>query len=358
MRACFFIDAAWTSSPLRSSKRSSLKHSSPLLLALAGSILALSAHAQMKDSPGGKDHEIVGRFQGSVLIDYGRQNHEQISVPLGAVEYGKDGNVAKEKLEAQGKLSHYTYYAPAERTSLEVFRNYEQALKDKGFRIVYACAKPEECQRLRLQTYASYWTDKAGTFHGGSNSMARMSDNGNYPPRYLVAERKRAEGDVVVVLHVTDPTSTQLDRKMGSPYYLQVLEAQKMQMGAVVVDAKAITGQLVQEGRVAFYGINFDTGSASLQAASQAQIAQMAQSLKAQPQARVFVVGHTDNVGGYAQNQGLSQRRAQAVVDAMALQGIDKGRMQAVGVANVSPLASNAGDDGRARNRRVELVLQ
>lgn len=335
-----------------------MKHVS-LALALAASSIAVPAHGQMKDSPGGKDHEIVGRFQGSVLIDYGRQSHEQIAAPLGAVEYGKDGaNVAKEKLEAEGRLSHYAYWAPEGRTSLEVFRNYEQALKDKGFRIVYACGKPEDCQRLRLQSYASAWTDKSSTFHGGYNPLARMDDNGNFPPRYLVAERKRPEGDVFVVLTATDPSSTQLGKKMGGPYYLQVLEAQKMQMGAVVVDAKAITGQLAQEGRVAFYGVQFDTGSATLQAASLAQITQMAQALKTQAPAKVFVVGHTDNVGGYAQNQDLSQRRAQSVVDALAKQGIDKGRLQAVGVANVSPVASNGGDEGRARNRRVELVLQ
>ena len=83
-----------------------MKRSLVALLA-ASSLAAGSAFAQMKDSPGGKDHEIVGRFQGSVLIDYGRQSHEQIAAPLGAVQSGKDGgNVVKEKLEAEGRLSH------------------------------------------------------------------------------------------------------------------------------------------------------------------------------------------------------------------------------------------------------------
>ena len=77
-----------------------MKRSLVALLA-ASSLAAGSAFAQMKDSPGGKDHEIVGRFQGSVLIDYGRQSHEQIAAPLGAVQSGKDGGN-----EAEGRLSH------------------------------------------------------------------------------------------------------------------------------------------------------------------------------------------------------------------------------------------------------------
>lgn len=116
-----------------------------------------------------------------------------------------------------------------------------------------------------------------------------MGDKGNYPPRYLVAERKRAEGDVYVVLTVTDPSSIQLDKKMGSPYYLQVLEAQKMQAHA-----------------------------------------------------KVFVVGHTTTRVA-ARRTRTSRSRAQSVVDALTKQGVDKGRLQAVGVANVSPVAGNGG---------------
>lgn len=333
---------------------------SPLFFALIFCLISPFALAQVKDKPGGKDHEIIGRYQGSALVNYGSHNHEQVDIPLGQVEFdGKAEKANEKKLTLEGKLSHYYYLAPEGHTSLQVYRNYEQALQSKGFRILYACDKPKECHEKRLVTYASFWTGKSDTFKGGYDSSTRMENNGNYPPRYLVAERKRPEGDEYAVLTVTDPSSTEQDKKMGGPYYLQVVEVQKMQMGAVsVLDAKAIGGQLAQEGKAVFYGIHFDTNSATIQSASQPQLTQMAEMLKSQQQIKVFIVGHTDNVGGYAHNQGLSQRRAQSVVEALAAQGINKARLQAVGVANVAPAASNATDAGKAKNRRVEMVLQ
>ena len=77
--------------------------------------------------------------------------------------------------------------------------------------------------------------------------------------------------------------------------------------------------------------------------------------LRAQASARVFIVGHTDNVGSFEANQGLSLGRAQA---ALAAAGVGTKRLSAKGAANIAPLASNTNQEGRARNRRVEMVLQ
>lgn len=77
--------------------------------------------------------------------------------------------------------------------------------------------------------------------------------------------------------------------------------------------------------------------------------------LRAQASARVFIVGHTDNVGSFEANQGLSLGRAQA---ALAAAGVETKRLSAKGAANIAPLASNTNQEGRARNRRVEMVLQ
>ena len=84
----------------------------------------------------------------------------------------------------------------------------------------------------------------------------------------------------------------------------------------------------------------------------------MVAALKAQPALKVLIVGHTDNVGAVDANLTLSQGRAQAVVAALVPRGIAAGRLQGRGVANFAPLASNATEEGRARNRRVEMVLQ
>jgi len=81
--------------------------------------------------------------------------------------------------------------------------------------------------------------------------------------------------------------------------------------------------------------------------------------LKANPTLKVYVVGHTDNVGVLAANIDLSKRRAASVVDALTTQyGISASRLQPYGDGPYAPIASNDAEDGRALNRRVELVKQ
>ncbi len=87
--------------------------------------------------------------------------------------------------------------------------------------------------------------------------------------------------------------------------------------------------------------------------------AEMARALQSNAAAKVFIVGHTDNQGAPDANLALSKARAQAVVDALTNgYKIDGKRLSASGVASYAPLASNANENGRARNRRVEMVLQ
>ena len=112
-------------------------------------------------------------------------------------------------------------------------------------------------------------------------------------------------------------------------------------------------------GKIALYGVQFDTGSAVVKPESKAQLDEMARLLTTNAAAKFFIVGHTDNVGELQANTSLSQRRADSVV-ASLVQGykIDARRLVARGVANVSPVSSNELESGRAKNRRVELVLQ
>jgi OmpA-OmpF porin, OOP family len=116
---------------------------------------------------------------------------------------------------------------------------------------------------------------------------------------------------------------------------------------------------LQADGKIALYGLFFDTGKAEVKAESKPQLDEMAKLLQGQPALKVYIVGHTDSQGGLEANLALSQQRAQAVVAALAgAYKVDAKRLQARGVASLAPVASNANDAGRARNRRVELVIQ
>lgn len=109
-------------------------------------------------------------------------------------------------------------------------------------------------------------------------------------------------------------------------------------------------------GKAILYGVQFDTGSAVIRPSSAGSLETIAEVLRSRD-GRFYVVGHTDDAGGFEMNIRLSNDRAAAIVDALVTQyGIDRTRLQAGGVGPLAPLATNDNDAGRQLNRRVELV--
>lgn len=136
-----------------------------------------------------------------------------------------------------------------------------------------------------------------------------------------------------------------------------------VQKAAMVQDVSATAASLgaglAETGHVEVPGIFFATGKATLEPASDASLAECAKLLAAQPGLRVYVVGHTDNVGALATNMTLSAARADAVVKALAARfKVAPARLAPFGAGPYLPVAANATEAGRARNRRVELVAQ
>jgi outer membrane protein OmpA-like peptidoglycan-associated protein len=124
-----------------------------------------------------------------------------------------------------------------------------------------------------------------------------------------------------------------------------------------MVDAGAMAKGLREQGRIALYGIYFDTDKAVLKAESRPTLDEIAKLLRAQPQLNVVIVGHTDSQGNYDHNMDLSRRRAEAVAAELTKSyRIAATRLRTAGVGFLAPIGSNATDDGRALNRRVELV--
>jgi outer membrane protein OmpA-like peptidoglycan-associated protein len=119
-----------------------------------------------------------------------------------------------------------------------------------------------------------------------------------------------------------------------------------------------IADALKKDGRVAISGgILFETDSAKLAPSAGDLVSRIADVMKRNPNLKVAVVGHTDNTGAFKYNLQLSERRAKAFADALGKAGVAPDRLTAVGIASLSPVASNDTDAGRAQNRRVELVL-
>jgi outer membrane protein OmpA-like peptidoglycan-associated protein len=116
---------------------------------------------------------------------------------------------------------------------------------------------------------------------------------------------------------------------------------------------------LSSTGHVAIYGIYFDFNKSDLKPESESALKEIAKLLIGNPNLKVFIVGHTDNVGGIDYNMNLSQARAGAVVQALTKKyKVKPQQMKAYGVGQLAPVAPNKTEEGRAKNRRVELVEQ
>jgi OmpA-OmpF porin, OOP family len=139
-------------------------------------------------------------------------------------------------------------------------------------------------------------------------------------------------------------------------YELTIVEKQVMEQ-QIVMDAAAMAGSIASTGSVAIYGIYFDTAKSDLKPESAPAVAEIAKLLTSNRNMKVYIVGHTDMVGDAASNQMLSQARAQSVINALITKhGISDDRVIARGLGPYAPVASNKTEEGRAKNRRVELV--
>jgi outer membrane protein OmpA-like peptidoglycan-associated protein len=144
----------------------------------------------------------------------------------------------------------------------------------------------------------------------------------------------------------------------ATAYSLNIVERAAMEQ-EVEADAASMARDLETSGRTAVYGIYFDFDRADIKPESEPTLTEIARLLRDAPELALFVVGHTDSIGEYDYNVGLSRRRAEAVVEALVNHhGIGRERLRPAGVGPLAPAASNSTEEGRAENRRVELVKQ
>lgn len=307
-----------------------------------------AAETPTKDIEGSKDSPIVSRFAGSVIIGYLQQDYAALTFPLGPYDASQRSHFTKSKT-AEGHLTSIAYAVPEGKTALEVYRNYEQTLKAAGFQLAYRCAG-ETCGGY---DFAVALADPINQAMGGDFASLRIdllsATNGDV--RALTAHLDRPEGPVDVSLLVSQDSG----RQPG--LLLQVVEGREMQTDQVTLDAKAMSDGLAKAGHIALYGIQFETDSANLKAESRETLAQMAELLARDAARKVYIVGHTDNSGALEHNMELSQARATAVVKALTGKfGVNARQLYAKGIGPYAPVASNASETGRAKNRRVELV--
>ena len=303
-------------------------YAAALVLLLAG-----QASAQMNV----KDHPLVSRFPGSDVLEYKAVEFDEFELPLGQI-VDQDKFTKTQHLE--GKVTSFKYSTPGSRSTLEIQRSYLEALTKGGFQVLYQCSG----NTCRAQQ----------SFEGGYRHCLTgdWCFNCQQPMRYLAAKLARPSGDAYVALDVE-----QDQYEAGT--WLTIVEVKPMAVGEVTVNAADLANDIAQSGHASIYGIYFDTGKSELKPESEATLTEISKLLAANTPLKLHVVGHTDNVGGFASNMTLSKQRADAVVAALVSKyRVSAARLHAAGVGPLAPVASNKTEDGRAKNRRVELVEQ
>jgi outer membrane protein OmpA-like peptidoglycan-associated protein len=293
-------------------------------------VFASAALADKGDVAGSHDYAGIGRFGGSVITGYQVKDFDAAKVQAAAF---KDGKPTK-ALRLEGRVSRIAYKTAAGPSILEVSRNFEQQLTKAGFKTLLAC-DTDACggipftENVDVLPVPQMWVD-GFDYHYFS---ARKSESGR------------------------DTYAAVITSKNNDEIYTQLVVVQLNAMDNKMVDAAAMAKGLGDKGHIALYGIYFDTDKTTLKPESRPTLDEIAKLLKNQPKLSVYIVGHTDTQGGYDYNMNLSRGRAQSVAaDLVAHYGIDKARLKTAGVGFLAPLASNATEEGRALNRRTELV--
>ncbi|MDB5800802.1 MAG: OmpA family protein [Rhodocyclales bacterium] len=274
---------------------------------LFGLLLCAATAAPAQDIPKSRDHPLLTRYPDSRIVEYA---HNFNAVDF-AVSGPKNGEPKRQSIEGDTTSILYFYNSGDKQPSaLQLIRNYQNAIKSIGGEVVY--------ERLPRDNDGGETTLKVTT--GGKEVWVRVE------PGIFSA-----------------PTQS---------YTLKIVEVAAMQQ---VVTANKLLDELNKNGFIALY-INFDTGKWDLKSDGQATVKEIVAMLKSAPTLRIAIEGHTDNVGQAAANKTLSENRAKSVMNAIVAAGIDAKRLSAAGFGQERPVADNRGEEGRAKNRRVELV--
>ena len=342
----------------------------PAVIVLAITVLAPIApiNAQTGDAKGSKDSPVVKRYEGSTIIGYDFRKFDEFDLVLGPLQRDERGDLSPSKQQrVEGQATRILYTVPEGRSPLEVLRNYEQELQKSGFKTLYKCSRAEcgdDDGRMGERYLYPLENRLTNTPPPGTGKppgqVSEHALTGAKDQRFLSAKRSGPAGEAYASVYVAMGTFDMHPQTNGhSIVLLDLIEAAPMETRMVTVDAGTMAKDVAATGHVALYGIYFDHDKSDLKPESAPTLEEIAKFLKQEPKMTLYVVGHTDNVGGYDYNMGLSQRRAAAVVkELISRHGVPAARLKPAGTGPLAPVAPNDTEEGRAKNRRVELVKQ
>lgn len=260
----------------------------------------LTLRGQQKDNKDCSDHPLFTRMPDSWIHSCDQKEFDVYAFKVGE----------RKTEQVEGKYWRISYYPQAavktKPSELQILRNFENAVSTLGGTSLYK-EKSKETFRL-TKDGKEFWIEVTAEFTG--------------------------------------------------KYGLRIVEKAAMAQD-IVANADALLNSLKTTGHAAVHGIYFDTGKSEIKPESEQAIGEIAKLLKGDAGLKLYVVGHTDNVGALDANMKLSESRAEAVMQALIRShGIAASRLKSFGNGPFAPVATNDTEEGRASNRRVELVKQ
>jgi OmpA-OmpF porin, OOP family len=303
------------------------------------------------DARGCRDADDVGRFQGSSLVVCAVKDFAEYVLPTGPMQnFDFDTHRAtfQQQLSLEGKLTENVYAVPPGSSSAQVFRNFRQLLQSRNYSFLY------EGKQAELGDHFGSYFESVGP---GTQLLGYSPDEA----RYLAAAKDENGVKTYVALYVIeydDGYDRNFEAAKGQVLVrLDVLKAGGLDSRMVVVTAGEIEQRLQTDSKIVLYDIHFDFNSAVIKPESRPAIEQIAAYLDNHPVRALGIIGHTDSIGGPEFNLQLSRARSEAVVSEMINRfGISPARLTAAGAGMQQPIAPNETEEGRAMNRRVELV--
>lgn len=311
-----------------------------LLSLLASAVLAttpLPAQADQAQMGGGLPFELY-KYDSATL-------YAQKSIVYGTRKLEKNE-------QAVGKITALVYVVKGDHTPLEIGENYKQSLISQGFSIIAESEGKsigQMCWTLDLEDICY----RSGVYGESYKLQLKKTDAaGDAFVDIVIGQAKnkikgKSDGAVKLPEMILEPGENTV--------ILQIITPKKLENKMVKEDMSFILGQLKEKGKVDLYGIFFDTDMAQLKPQSAEVIAEIAKALQQDPSLRLQVAGHTDNVGSPDHNMALSQARAASVVSALVAKGVAPDRLSAKGYGSSRSVTTNDTEEGRAKNRRVEL---
>lgn len=310
-------------------------------------ILSVNLMAQEpKDIDGAKDNPLISRFQDSYIGYYKTIKWDTYILPISKITKIDGQNAWEKKLQLEGEVNRIQYTTAKENNAAFVYMNYLNALKKSNWEILFSGKGEDELGNDSYEWQFSMFQE--GLELGkkfGSEYNFRGSDYA-----YIAAKYEESNTSYYAMVYIVEKEDyTMIDQ--------DIIKVKNPDLG--LVTAKLLTEKIDKNGHWALDGIFFETGKSTLTDKSTPALKNIAEYLNNNKNKKFFVVGHTDNVGDFSANMALSESRAKAVESELVTKyGINPEQLKAYGVANLSPVTSNSAEEGKSKNRRVEIVEQ